>query len=31
LGDELHPHPPGFAKLAEVFLAKLRDHFRGRI
>jgi hypothetical protein len=29
--NELHPHPPGFAKLAEVFLAKLRDHFRGRI
>jgi hypothetical protein len=29
--NELHPHPPGFKKLAVRFLAKLRDRFRGRI
>jgi hypothetical protein len=29
--NELHPHPPGFKKLAQRFLEKLQDHFRGRI
>jgi hypothetical protein len=29
--NELHPYPPGFKKLADRFLAKLRDRFRGRI
>jgi hypothetical protein len=29
--NELHPYPPGFAKLADKFLAKLRDRFRGRL
>ena len=29
--NELHPHPPGFEKLAERFLMKLQKHFPGRI
>jgi hypothetical protein len=29
--NELHPYPPGFAKLAQVFLRALTAHFPGRI
>lgn len=29
--NELHPHPPGFKKLAERFLTQLQSHFPGRI
>jgi hypothetical protein len=29
--NELHPHPPGFQKLADKFLSALRSHFPGRI
>jgi hypothetical protein len=29
--NELHPHPGGFVKLAQKFLAALQSHFPGRI
>jgi hypothetical protein len=29
--NELHPFPPGFVKLAKVFLASLQHRFQGRI
>jgi hypothetical protein len=29
--NELHPYPPGFKSLAEVFLTALRDRFPGRV
>jgi hypothetical protein len=29
--NELHPKPPGFGKLAQIFLDQLRTHFPGRI
>lgn len=29
--NELHPHPPGFERLAQRFLLKLRERFPGRI
>jgi hypothetical protein len=29
--NELHPYPPGFAKLADKFLSVLQSHFPGRI
>jgi hypothetical protein len=29
--NELHPYPPGFAKLAGKFLSALQSHFPGRI
>jgi hypothetical protein len=29
--NELHPYPPGFEKLAQVFLSALQSHFPGRI
>ena len=29
--NELHPHPPGFKKLADRFLTALQSHFPGRI
>jgi hypothetical protein len=29
--NELHPHPPGFGKLAQIFLSALQHRFPGRI